>query len=58
MDGKRDFKFGFGQKAFTSHHCRVSACYTTDSKDFFKPDELDAVIWSLSSKDKSIPKNR
>ena len=56
--GQNDFGLGFGQDPFLEMNCPVSKCYATSDRNLIDIERVDAILWNLGSKDKSLPKSR
>ncbi|KAK3872913.1 hypothetical protein Pcinc_022043 [Petrolisthes cinctipes] len=56
--GDQSYGFGFGREPFIRGECRVNTCFTTANRTRFPLHQLDAVIWHVRSKDRSLPKER
>lgn len=56
--GDPSFSFGYGQDPFIQAGCRVSDCYATHNRSMFDLKEIDAVVWHIRAKDRSLPKIR
>ena len=52
------FELGYGQKPFIKAGCPINTCFTTSDRKMFPETELDAVIWHLRDKDRTLPNNR
>ncbi|XP_066953059.1 uncharacterized protein [Macrobrachium rosenbergii] len=56
--GDKSQGFGFGRDPFVKSNCRISTCFTTANRTMFSPEEVDAVVWHVRSRDQSFPPRR
>ncbi|XP_066953058.1 alpha-(1,3)-fucosyltransferase C-like [Macrobrachium rosenbergii] len=56
--GNKSQGFGFGRDPFVKSNCRISTCFTTANRTMFSPEEVDAVVWHVRSRDQSFPPKR